>query len=279
MSAAPTPPVGMQTKARPAARWIVVAIVLIIVGPGGCTAFAAVRVIGAVRGADDYGRYSLPARGDQVRFTKPVTDGALMAVTHGTGSPPQLSDIRLLDPNGARVPLAALESSRVFTYTNGGNRARLAEVARFTIHTPGTYELSALPASSGDQSEIWVGHHIDVATVGIGALLGLVVFIAGVAMLITVLVRRRRFRRSAQPPSGWGTPGAGYPASPGGYPPPPGYGAPPPPGYGAPPPPPPPPPPAPAPGQWGASPPPAPGWGEPGAEPPSGTAPPPPPPA
>jgi hypothetical protein len=299
MTAAPVPPVAGPVKARPSARWIVLAIVLIVIGPGGCSAFAVVRVVGAINGADDFGRFQLPVVGARIHFSK-ATDDAAMQTVVDSGTPPGLERASLVGPDGP-VQLVGLVRGRVFDTTTGGTKQRVLEVARFSITEPGTYRLSALASSSNGRAELWVGHRIDAGKigggVGIALLLGFVLFAAGVVMLIVVLVRRKRFRRS-MPSGGWGGPGgyppppggypsgyqggpqppAGYPPAPVGYPPAPGgYPAGPPPPVGYPPPPtgyPPSPagyPPVPGPG-------PAPDWSQPSGPPPPDTYPAPPPP-
>lgn len=267
------PPPAAPTKAKPGAMWIVLAIVLIVIGPGGCSAFAVVRLFGAINDADAYGRFQLPVHNAQVVFPKATSDAAIQSVV-SSGTPP---DIRasLTGPDG-RVQLIQLENARVLDARTSGAKHRVREVARFTVTTPGTYRLSA-EAESGRDVQLWVGHRIDLGgRIGIVVVLGFVVFVGGIVMLIVVLVRRRRSRRLMQAGAagyGPGYPGGyppGYPGGPAGYP----GGPPPPAGPSAPagyPPPPPPSndyPPAPPPPVEGSRPEP----------PPSGFAPPPPPP-
>ncbi len=295
---APVAPQPKQ-KLRPGGGWIALAIILMVLGPGGCSVLLGVRLIGAIDDAHDYGQYRLPVVANSVEIPKAVDDGALITAVQGSGDPPDLRRATLVGPDGP-VTLTGLEGGRIIDATSGGTKWRIVEVARFDAPVAGTYRLSAIATSNAGNAEVWVGHRIDSTTlrrtVRGGFLGGGIVFIIGLVALIVIIVRRRRYKQTLQAawaggyPPGPGTPPPGTmppPGTvppPGTMPPPPGPGSqpgyPPPPGPAGPTPGSMPPPPAPAP-QPPPGYPPAPGAPPPPSAPPPGSTgggPPPPPP-
>ena len=74
MSVAPAPP---APKVRPSATWIIVAIILLIVGPGGCSVVLVTQAVDLLDEFDAYGRYDLPTESSVVTIPEPVVDGAI----------------------------------------------------------------------------------------------------------------------------------------------------------------------------------------------------------
>ena len=79
-------------KIRPSIWWVVFAILLLIGGPGGCSAVLVTQTVGLLDDFDEFGRYEVPTEGTVVRFDEPVPDAAIF-VRGAT-----LSSTALLEP-------------------------------------------------------------------------------------------------------------------------------------------------------------------------------------
>ncbi len=265
MTAAPASHPAGPPKIRPSFVWIVVSILLLIVGPGGCTAVLVSQAVGVLDDFDEFGRVELPTEGTTVHFDGPVADAALFVRGSTGDATARLDTVTMTDPSGEPVALLVPSETVTSDYPDGG---QLRLVYRFTVPEAGDYVIAASVFPGGEGLELFVGRY-DLERLGKwvagAAAIGGLMFVVGLVLLIVVLVRRSRAKRARLAPPSWGPPPPGW-GPPGSQPPPPGWG---PPGTQ------PPPPPSP-PGGWGApghtppSPvePPSTGWAPPSSSPP-----------
>ncbi|HKY14831.1 MAG TPA: hypothetical protein VJM33_07880, partial [Microthrixaceae bacterium] len=203
-------PATARPKVRPSALWIVVAIVLMVVGPGGCTVAMVATGFGIFDDIDEFGRFPLPVEEAPVTFVDDVDDGAIyLAAPEGARAP--FVRVGLFDEDGEEVPLS--EPDGDFTVDHPDATAQ--ELFGFSAPA-GTYFLAAIDEREVIGAQIWLGRSsVDsFAGFAIAAVVGGMVFLVGVIVLVIVLIRRRR-SRAAQTPAAWPAPPAGWPPPPG----------------------------------------------------------------
>lgn len=175
-------------RLRPSLAWLLLSLVLLVSGVGGCSAllYSGVRHAVDVRRFDQSGQISLDA-------------GKYTLYSAGPS-------VSLIAPDGTRVRLK--DYSGDVTIDVGSRK--LNAIKTFTADSSGAYQL----AISGSGS-VAIGHgfRLKVARIGIGLALGFVAAFAAIVVAVVVFVRRHR-----RPP-----PHTGYPDNQTPGPPPPGW--------------------------------------------------------
>ena len=208
-----------EDRVRPSAWWIVLSVVIFVLGVGGCSALV---VVSAVRAFDvdtilsAEGSINLEAGDYTVYVTEPSTT---VIITTPDGDPVELDDY----DGDASVTRDDTEYDAAFT---------------FEPPVDGRYGVIRQGAGSVAIGE-GIGKQLGLA--GVGVLIGLVGFVAGLVIFIITLVKRSSSRNrikarqfaAAGPPAyphpgsggAWSSPPPPPPPSPGAW----GPGAPPPP--------------------------------------------------
>ena len=204
-------------RIRPSGWWIALAILLMVGGPGGCTAFLVSKSLGLIQNADHYGRYDMPVEGAEVDFPSKEPDGTIWVDVSGNKGFNGVSGMSLTGPGGTVAEIDRTSGTASLSVPDGNRQADLVEIASFTVVRPGTYRLNVSARSNAENTTVWVGRGgISTVVGGSGpwVVVGLLGLVGGLVLLIVVVSRRRSARRAVAAVTGYGPPG-GYP---GGYP-------------------------------------------------------------
>ncbi|NUS44140.1 MAG: hypothetical protein HOQ24_10685 [Mycobacteriaceae bacterium] len=200
------PPVPPPARVTPPGWWFGVGALLIVIGIVGGIGLGVATFAGLSSKVDDFQRVPVPGAG-AVRLE---TGSYTVYLEGATGSSGKLL---ITDPDGARVTLTRYTSEITYSFNKHSGEAK------FSFEAPKSGEYKVETAGEPGAT-VAIGHGLGGGIVGgvLGALgVGLVGLFAGLAVLITVGVKRGRSRRALAGPN-WG----GQPS----WPPPPGQAPP-----------------------------------------------------
>lgn len=132
-------------------------------------------------------------------------------------------EIRVTDPNGNEVPLEGLDGTTIDYSTDDSSGL---SIGQFNAPTDGTYQIDILdePSARGDGQILIGGNVVAGAKSGLVVLVSVGAFGFVVAVIIAIVIARKRGKSKRELRSGYG--GSGWPGGGGsGYQPQPAYGA------------------------------------------------------
>ncbi|MGV9415030.1 hypothetical protein ACWDOP_34455 [Nocardia sp. NPDC003693] len=179
-----------QQPVKPSLWWIVPGIVAIVAGIAGAAIFGFSSLFSALGEVDDYQRVKSPGSGEVSLAAD--TDYTVYLEYSGASEQGPAGDVTvwLTDPSGEAVDLKNV--SVTSTYQINAREGR----AGFSFHTDqsGTYELRS---ESTTRLTLAVGEGSSSAafgTIGIALAIAAIGFIVGLAIILTVVIRRGRNR-------------------------------------------------------------------------------------
>lgn len=212
-----------KQKGMPGSAGILVGILLMLLGVGGCIGGPVLAVGEFADAVDTAQRVPVPAN-QEYQFE---ADASGLIIGFGDSSSAASGiDVTLLDPSGSPVDIDSNASFTGQGSSSGNDSIEL--LGAFDATDAGTYTLQATGETGTEVAiiNIAIGSVVGKLFGGIG--IGIALFLIGLILMIVTIVRRGKAKKrlaaggfSAPPPGG------GFPPPAGAVPPPPGFGAPP----------------------------------------------------